>query len=246
MARLRWLDRSFPVLGGRVPAPIALLIGATLLASISGSISTRNGLAGLLEAGVLVPDAVFRGQVSRLFTWPLFELDPIGLIFGALGLFWFGSELVRAWGPGRFLLAYFGLAAATGLATCLVALGIPEMRTQFFLGMWPVVSALIIAWATYFPGRDILVYFVLPLRGQNLIYATLAGTLLFALLGGFPRFVPHFAAQFLMLAALRRTPFGPIWARLRYELAYRRWRRRASKLKAVPPASREETPRWYH
>ena len=207
---------------------------------------SRNGLGGLLEAGALVPQAVAYGQVWRLVTWPLFELDPLGLIFGALGLFWFGSELVRIWGPGRFLLAYFGLAAATGLVTCLVALAVPALRTSLFLGMWPVVTALIIAWATYFPSRDVFVYFVLPLRGQNLIYATLAGTLLFALLGGFARFVPHFAAQILMLAALRGTPFGPMWARFKYEIAYRRWRRRASRLKAVPPPSREETPRWYH
>jgi membrane associated rhomboid family serine protease len=246
MARLRWLDRSFPVLGGRVPAPVALLIVATFIASIAGSVSARNGVGGLLKAGVLVPSAVYHGEVWRLVTWPLFELDPIGLIFGALGLFWFGSELVRAWGPGRFLLAYFGLAGAAGLVTCLVALGGPEMQTLTFFGLWPVVSALIIAWATYFPGRDILVYFVLPLRGQNLIYATLGGTLLFALLGGFTRFVPHFAAQLLMMAALRGTPLGQIWARLKYEFAYRRWRRRASKLKAVPPASPDETPRWYH
>ena len=246
MARPRWLDRSFPVLGGRVPAPVALLIGATFLVSIAGSLSARNGLAGLLESGALVPDAVVHGQFWRLVTWPLFELDPIGLIFGALGLFWFGSELVRVWGPGRFLLGYFGLAAAAGLVTCLVALGFPPMRTQFFIGMWPVVDALIIAWATCFPGRDVFAFFVLPLRGQNLIYATLAGTLLFALLGGFTHFVPYFAAEFLMLLALRRSPLGPIWARLKYELAYRRWRRRASKLKAVPPTSREEAPRWYH
>ncbi len=241
MARMRWLDRSFPVLGGRVSAPVALLIGATLLASIAGSAS-----GALLEALALVPYAVFHGEVWRLVTWPLFQLDPLGLIFGALGLFWFGSELVRVWGPGRFLLAYFGLAAAAGLITCLVALVLSTMQTQKFLGLWPVVSALIIAWATYFPGRDVFVYFVLPLRGQNLIYATLAGTLLFTLMGGRTQFVPHFAAQLLMLAALRGTPFGQIWARLKYELAYRRWRRRASKLKAVPPASRDETPRWYH
>jgi rhomboid family protein len=246
MVRLRWLDRSFPVLGGRVPAPVALLIGATFLVSIIGSMSARNGHGGLLEGGVLVPSAVLLGEIWRLVTWPFFELDPIGLVFGSLGLFWFGGELVRMWGPVRFLGRYFALAASAGLVTCLVAGLVPEMRNAAFLGMWPAVSALIIAWATYFPGRDILLYFVLPLRGRNLIYATLGGTLLFALLGGFPRFVPHFAAQFLMLAGLRGSPFGPMWARVKYELAYRSWRRRASKLKAVPPPSREETPRWYH
>ena len=244
MARVRWLDRSFPVLGGRVPAPAALLIGATFLASIAGSASPR-----LVESCALVPILVLRGEVWRLFTWPLFQLDPLGLIFGALGLFWFGGELVRVWGPGGFMAAYFGLAAAAGTVTCLLALGLESRMPVAFLGMWPLVGALTIAFATYFPSRDVGVYFVLPLRGRNLINATLAGTLLFALLGAgvthFLSFVPHFAAQFLMLAALRGTSLKFL-ASLRDELAYRRWRRGASKLKAVPGPAREEPPRWYH
>lgn len=241
MARLRWLDRSFGVLGGRVPAPIALLIAATLISSIAGA-----QIPTLLSAGVLVPARVFTGEIWRLFTWVLFELDPLSLIFAALGLFWFGGELVRVWGPGRFLAAYFGLAGAGGLVTCLVSLPWAALRVVPFAGPWAIVSALIIAWATYFPGRDIFVYFVLPLRGRNLIYATLGGTLLFALLGGFAHFIPHFATQLLMLAPLRGTPLNQLWARLKYEFAYRSWRRRASRLKAVPPSSRDENPRWYH
>jgi membrane associated rhomboid family serine protease len=238
----RWLNRSFFVLGGRLPAPIALLIGTTLVASIVGAQSRA-----VLSAGVLIPEGVFVGQVWRLVTWVLFEQDPLSLIFASLGLFWFGGELVRLCGPGRFLLAYFGLAAAAALATCLLAFAWPGLRPLGFLGPWPVVSALIIAWAIYFPSRDIFVYFVLPLRGRNLVYATLGGTLLFALLGGFARFIPHFAAQLILLASLRGTPLDGLWARLKYELAYRRWRRRASKLKAVPPSSHDdETPRWYH
>ena len=243
MARLRWLDRSFSVLGGRVPAPVALLIGTTFLASIAGSASPR-----LLELCGLAPALVFHGEVWRLVTWPLFELDPLGLIFGALCLFWFGSELVRVWGPGRFLATYFGMAAAAGSVTCLLALGLESRMPTTFRGMWPLVGALTIAFATYFPSRDVGVYFVLPVRGRNLINVTLVGTLVFALLGSglvhFLSYVPHFAAQFLMLLALRGSM--RLFTSLRDEIAYRRWRRRASKLKAVPGPQREEPPRFYH
>jgi membrane associated rhomboid family serine protease len=190
---------------------------------------------------------VHQGEVWRLVTWVLFEQDPLGLIFAALALFWFGGELVRVWGPGRFLVTYFAIAAASGALTCLLALAFPALRTIPYRGPWPIVSALILAWATCFPGRDIYVYFVLPLRGRNLIYATLGGTLLFALLSGrFAPFIPHFAAELGTLAWLRGAPLGPLWARIKYEFAYRSWRRRASKLKAVPPSSPDENPRWYH
>lgn len=241
MARMRWLDRSYTVLGGRLPAPVALLIAATFAISILGA-----QLPAVTLAGALVPVAVQHGEIWRLVTWVLFEQDPLGLIFAALALFWFGGELVRVWGPGRFLLTYFAIAAASGALTSLLALAFPALGTIPYRGPWPIVSALIIAWATCFPGRDIYIYFVLPLRGRNLIYATLGGTLLFALLSGFAFFVPHFAAELGTLVWLRGSPLGPLWARIKYEFAYRSWRRRASKLKAVPPSSPDETPRWYH
>jgi membrane associated rhomboid family serine protease len=241
MAAVRWIDRSYPVLGGRIPAAIALLIAATFLMSIMGA-----QVPALLALGALFPDHVLAGQVWRLVTWVLFEQYPLGLIFAGLALFWFGGELVRIWGPGGFLRRYIGLAALSGLVTCLLAIVVRPVGAIPFVGPWPIVSALIIAWATYFPGRDIFVYFVLPLRGRNLIYATFAGTLLFALLGNPLFYIPHFAAQLLMLAMLRGSPFGGLWARIKYEVAYRRWRHRAGKLKVVPPSSRDETPRWYH
>jgi membrane associated rhomboid family serine protease len=243
MPRTSWLDRRYSLLGGSLRAPIALLIGATLACSILGA-----QVAGILAAGALVPGAVFLGQAWRLVTWVLFEQDPLSLIFAALALYWFGNELVRVWGPGRFLAAYFGLAAASGLVTCLAAVAWPALRSLPFLGPWAVVSALIVAWAIIFPNRDIFVYFVLPLHGRNLVYTTLAGTLLFALLGSGPRlrFFPHFVAQLLVLAALQGSPLGKWWARARFEIAYRSWRRRASRLKEVPPPPRDEGPRWYH
>jgi membrane associated rhomboid family serine protease len=241
MPRPRWLDRRFSVLGGSLTAPVALLIGATLAASILGA-----QIPGITFAGALFPGLVFQGQAWRLFTWVLFEQDALSLIFASLALFWFGNDLARVWGPGRFLATYFGLAGAAGGATCLLALAWPPLRLVPYAGPWAAVDALIIAWALTFPTRDIFVYFVLPLHGRNLVYATLGGTLLFALLGGVGAFVPHFAAELLTLAAMRGKPVRSLWARLRFELAYRGWRRRASRLKVVAPPSRGESQRWYH
>lgn len=237
-----FLDRRFVVLGGSVPAAVALVIAATLVTSILGA-----QLAGFLASGALVPALVFAGQVWRLVSWVFFEQDPLGLIFAGLALFWFGRDLVRIWGPARFLAAYLSLAAAAAAITCLVALAWRELGARPFVGAWPVVSALIVAWACAFPSRNMLLYFVVPLGGRNLIYATLGGTLLFALLSGFAGFVPHFAAQLVALVAMRGSPIGPLVARVKFELAYGRWRRRTRRLREVPrPAGRDEGPRYYH
>ena len=92
--RVSWLDRRFHLLGGSLPASIALLIGATLVASILGA-----QVPGVAAMGALVPAQVFGGQLWRLMTWAFFEPDALGLIFAALALYWFGGDLVRIWGP---------------------------------------------------------------------------------------------------------------------------------------------------
>ena len=242
--RASWLDRRIHVLGGSLSAPAAILIGAILVTSILGA-----QVPGLLEAGAFVPGLVLSGEVWRLVTWAFFEMHPLTLVFAALALFWFGNDLVRLWGPGRFLATYLGLAAAAAGVTCLLALFWSRLSALQFLGAWPVISGLIIAWAIAFPTRSIFVYFVLPLQGRNLIYATLGGTLLVALLSGsIVSYVPNFVAELLALVAMRgRNPLSGLWTKVKFELAYRRWRHRSSNLREVPrPRSRGEDPRWYH
>ena len=71
-------DLGTPTAGS---APVAFLIGVTLVASIVAA-QVRE----VAFAGVLVPGLVFQGQAWRLFTWVLFEQDPLGLIFAGLAL----------------------------------------------------------------------------------------------------------------------------------------------------------------
>lgn len=240
MPPVRALDGSFTILGGRVPRVVGLLIGLTVVSTIVGSVGARNGLPLILATGILSPSLVLAGQVWRLFTWIFFEPEPLSLIFGCLGLWWFAKDLYYAWGPTRLLGSYLGIGGAAGLGTCLVALLWRDLMGAVYVGMWPTLSALIIAWATINPHRDVFVYFVLPLRGRSLILATLGGTVLFALLDGGARFVPHFLAEGLMLAWLN-PPAGlqRFWHRARLRQA----QRRAPKFRVV---EREEPPRWLH
>ena len=45
---------------------------------------------------------------------------------------------------------------------------------------------------------------------------------------------------------MRRSSAQDLWTKVRFELAYRGWRRRSSRLREVPRASRDEPTRWYH
>jgi membrane associated rhomboid family serine protease len=240
----RPLSRSFTVLGHRMPFVVAAISGLTLIMTLLA----RNSQV-VFESTVLLPERVWTGELWRLVTWVFVVPDPLGLLFGVLAMvLWFGPDLVGAWGPRRFLSVYLGLAAATAVVTCLIArLLSPRLLGAVYAGWWPMIDALIIAWALIFPFRDLYLFFVLPLRGQNLVYGTIGITLLFAMLPfNLVGFLPHFVAEGLMLASVRWSP-RDLWLRLRYRFLTRKLWSPPSHLRPVQRHRREdEPPRWLH
>jgi membrane associated rhomboid family serine protease len=224
---------------------VGLLIGLTLGGSIVGAVTRRGGNAALLQSSVLVPGLVWAGELWRLLTWVFFELDGLGLIFACLALWWFGRDLAYAWGPHRFLARYLALAVLTASATCALALVWTDLQGRAFLGPWPMVDGLIVAWAVLYPHRQILFFFVLPLGGRNLVYVTVGVTLLFGLLDGIGGVVPHLLALAATLVYMRDSSLGYWWLRLRLALQTRRPRGSASRLRAVEPDD-SGRPRWLH
>jgi membrane associated rhomboid family serine protease len=192
--------------GGRVPVAVGGLIVATVLVSLAAAVGGRNGvpLHGLL---LLEPDAIWGGQVWRLVTWVLVETDPVNLLFGGLVLWWFGRDLAVAWGEQRFLVTYFAIPAAAGLATALLGLAFPSLGAARYAGFWVALNALVVAWGLAHPFRQILLFFALPVSGQALVWITVGGTVLFALFVGIGAFVPHLLAE--GLAWLHATGNGP-------------------------------------
>lgn len=236
-------SRSYVFFGNRFPAVVVWLAGFVLAASCLLALDSRIG-SGLIRFVPLVPALVLRGEVWRLLTWIFVEWQPLGLIFGCLLLLSLGRDLADAWGARRFLLTGLVLTVSTAALTTVVGLTWPEVRAYPYFTVWPFLEALIIAWASLFPSRQILFQFVLPLGGRNLILATLGLTLVFAMLASFAAFVPHFIAEGLMLAYMR-------------EPAIQRWfrgltsgggsKRKPSHLRAVDRLERDEDPpRWLH
>ena len=198
--------------GGRMPASVGGLIAATVAASLVGVVGERNGFP-LVRLCLLEPRSVVHGEVWRVVTWVFFERDPLGLLFGGLVLYWAGRDLCEAWGERRFLLFYLGTAAAAGLATTAVAALLwPSLYGMAWIGLWPAVDALVIAWALLFPFRQILLFFALPVSGRSLLWFTVGGTALYAVFSGLPPFLPHFFAEgAAYLYASGRGPRG--WLR---------------------------------
>jgi membrane associated rhomboid family serine protease len=229
--------------GGRVPASVGALIALTALLSLAGVVGERNGLS-LVRLALFSPEAVWEGEIWRLVTWVFFETDPLSLLFGGLMLYWFGKDLAHAWGERRFVLVYLGIAAAAAAATCLAALLWPALlRGGRALGPWPVVDAMVVAWALLFPDRQILVWFALPVGGRSLLYLTVGGTLLYAAFAGFAPYAPHLAAEGLMALYVRGVRPGR-W--LRGWRPFDRLRRKRGKFKVihVDRDPDRDRPRW--
>ena len=187
---------------------------------------------------LLQPAAVWEGEVWRLVTWVLVEENPLNLLFGGLVLYWFGRDLVEAWGDRKFLATWFGVPAAAAVLTCLLALAWPRLAASWSSGFWVALDVLVICWGLVHPFRQILLYFALPVSGKALVAITVGGTVLFALFSSITAFVPHLLAE--GLAWLHASGKGPgSWLR-RLRLPRRRGRGRFE----VIHADRDPDRRW--
>ncbi|HET7292005.1 MAG TPA: hypothetical protein VFM88_06250 [Vicinamibacteria bacterium] len=237
---MRALRRDVTILGGRFPVVAVGLAATTLVLTILGA-----NVGAVQDLGLMPPSLVWQGQVWRLLTWSLFEFQPLSLVFVCLAFVFFGRELAYTWGPVGFLKICAGIVLGSGALTCLIARFVWGRLYDFpYWSAWALGTALIIAYATLFPSRTILVYFILPLSGRRLLIVTVAGTLLFALMTSVAFFVPHFLAQGLMYAYLRGYSPRLLWLRLKARTV--RWSpsRRPSHLRPVDRD--DEPPRWLH
>ena len=180
--------------GGRVPAAVGGLIVATVVTSLASAVGGRNGLP-IHQLLLLDTGAVWRGEVWRLVTWILVETEPLNLLFGGLVLYWFGRDLVDAWGERRFLATYFAVPAVAALLASVLSLALPVLDAYRLSGFWVAVDALVVAWGLLHPFRQILLFFAIPVSGQALVWLTVGGTLLFGLFNGITGFLPPLLAE---------------------------------------------------
>jgi len=220
MARSQRL-RDDLTFGGRMPWAVGLLIALTVVGSLAAALLSRHG-AALFERGALVPSAVLHGEVWRLVTWPFLEPSPIWLLVECLFLYWFGKDLANEWGSPRFLRVFGVVTLAAALATCGVSLVDPAVREALYLGMWTATLAIIVAWGLWFPDRELRIYFLFPITGYWLAWATMAITAVFAVYAGWEHYLPALCAFVGVLAWLFRHSLAARVAAARRALGARR------------------------
>jgi membrane associated rhomboid family serine protease len=231
---------SVYIMGRRFEGPVVGLAGAVFLVSVIAALLPAIGALFWLT-----PQQAWAGEIWRFVTWPLISRGAIPLVFGIFAILFLGNDLCQTLGPARFLRLALGPSLVTGILISLfvMLLAPPQFGAMLIVGDLVLLDTMIIAWATYFPERPMLVYFVIPMSGQTLIYGTIGITVLMAIFDpiGPLIYIPQFLAQALTLAYLHR-PAMP-WLRGRFQ---RSAPVRRTHLRAVPRDDAEEPPRWVH
>jgi membrane associated rhomboid family serine protease len=221
---------------------VGLLLVLMLASSVAASVDRR-----VLELAALVPDLVVRGEVWRVVTWPFVQPDVFALLFVGFMLWTLGQQLSYAWSERRFVTRFLWYTVGAGLGTTILALAFDSAREPH-VGAWPVVNALIVAWAMLFPDRQVNIWGVLPVTGRTLALLVLGGTVLAAVmtgkLHGFGGFAPHLIAIGIAWAQARGVGGRRLGRQARQWWADREMRRRTKHLKVVGKDGSGDRPRW--
>ncbi len=242
MTRQRMSASYVMILGRPYPTAVVLLAVLTFALSLAGGL-----VPALLGWGVLLPGLVWQGDVWRMVTWVFFETGPINLLIACFMIVWLGRDLSRSWGPRRFLGVYLTLTFAGAVVPVLLApLSIAVQRSPI-IGAWAVISALVVAWGLLHADQQILLYFILPISGRNIVYLTIGVTVLYAVFAGPVAMLPYLVAQGVVLVWLDGLGmFRRLWLRARLASYERELRRHTAHLRVVRKDDHDSPSRWVH
>lgn len=168
------MRRSAPGYGSIAfgPGPLSqamkLLIGANVAMFVLTELLGRALQLTFLPATLsLHPASVLPLELWRLVTYMFLHGDPLHLLFNMLALWMFGTELERIWGTRFFLRYYFATGVGAGLLTVLFSYMPFAVAQQLYyadvIGASGAIYGLLLAYALYFPDRQILMFMVFPI-----------------------------------------------------------------------------------
>ncbi|MCL2689702.1 MAG: rhomboid family intramembrane serine protease [Chitinispirillia bacterium] len=156
--------------------------------------------------GALSPTATFLHlQVWRLFTYMFLHGSFFHILFNMLALYWFGQELEEMWGRKKFLIFYFICGAGAGLFSLLNLVTNPHVLV---IGASGAVLGVLTAYAHYFPDRQVLLFFIIPVRVKYLVigYAILSIFMVSSQAGGTISHITHLGGIAVAWLFMRYAP----------------------------------------
>lgn len=120
----------------------------------------------LLNWGALIPLPAFtQWQIWRFFSYMFLHdpYSPLHILFNMLMLWMFGVEIEQLWGARRFTFFYLICGAGSGLFSFFSLFNQTASITPV-IGASGAVLGVLTIYAWYFPHRQVLLFFVLPVN----------------------------------------------------------------------------------
>jgi len=212
---LRFGPSASPTIRALLAANITVFIIQWLLGLSRSSLGDAFiGFFGLVPA-----DALPRLHLWQFATYMFLHGGFWHLFFNMFALWMFGSEIETLWGRRAFLTYYFVTGLGGGLTYTLTSWG----STAPLVGASGAIFGLLLAYGLLFPDREILLYFLIPIKARYFVLLFGLLELLAAWLGSGGN-IGHFAHLGGML-------FGYIWlkAGLQRGTGVLSWRQRQAR-----------------
>ena len=141
-----------------------VIIGLNILVFLINNLVPKS-----LDYMVLSPRYVIQYRWYWQFVTYMFTHGSIRhILFNMLGLFFFGSQVERRMGSHEFLLFYLSSGILAGIFSFFVYRATGNYNV-YLLGASGAVYAVLLAYATYFPGSTIYIMGIIPVKAPILV-----------------------------------------------------------------------------
>ncbi len=155
-------------LGGSLSTAVKLLVAWNvifyLVQMLAGRFVRGADLAILFNLG-LVPSDLFHGRIWQLVTYMFLHGSLFHIAFNMLALWMFGSQLEFVWGARRFVQYYLFTGIGAGITNAIFE---PHSAIPI-VGASGAIYGLLLAYGMYFPNRQILIYFLFPMKAKYFV-----------------------------------------------------------------------------
>ncbi|MDO5737248.1 MAG: rhomboid family intramembrane serine protease [Propionibacteriaceae bacterium] len=153
-------------------------ITTTLLVVLLGAVGMLAWVfsGGRTVALAFIPEAVFGGQVWRLFTWPLAEYLDLWQVLMLVMLWYFGRDIETTIGRNQMAKLFLGIWVSLTVAALIIGVLLPGVGLA---GIRQVQFAILLLWIAEYPTRKF--FFGIP---AWVLGSVLLGIQILGMIGG--------------------------------------------------------------
>lgn len=171
------------------PPPMTPVVKVLLLANVAAYVlDVLTPWSPALTLGLVPADVFDRLRVWQLGTYMFLHGGVFHLLFNMLMLWMFGTAIESAWGSREFGIYYAVCGVGAGLTTWATS----PHSLAVTIGASGAVLGVLLAYGMMWPNREVLLYFLFPIKVKYLV-AILVGIDLLAGLSQAQDGVAHFA-----------------------------------------------------